>query len=64
MATFVSGLVVGITAVWQLPLVTLVVVPLIAVLGGVHTTTLAKLSSKRQEALSEAGNIAKHVKED
>ncbi|GMP61192.1 hypothetical protein CsSME_00023745 [Camellia sinensis var. sinensis] len=64
MATFVSGFVVGFTAVWQLALVTLAVVPLIVVIGGVHTTTLAKLSSKSQEALSEAGNIAEQVKED
>ncbi|KAI3472286.1 hypothetical protein Pfo_029801 [Paulownia fortunei] len=46
MATFVSGFVVGFTAVWQLALVTLAVVPLIA------------LSGKSQEALSQAGNIA------
>ncbi|CAL5422197.1 unnamed protein product [Camellia sinensis] len=64
MATFVSGFVVGFTTVWQLALVTLVVVPLIAIIRGVHTTTLAMLSSKSQEALSEAGNIAEQVKED
>ncbi|KAF7810279.1 ABC transporter F family member 4 [Senna tora] len=56
MATFVSGFVVGFTAVWQLALVTLAVVPMIAVIGGIHTTTLAKLSGKSQEALSQAGN--------
>lgn len=61
MATFVSGFVVGFTAVWQLALVTLAVVPLIAVIGGIHTTTLAKLSSKSQESLSQAGNIAEQV---
>ncbi|GMP84612.1 hypothetical protein CsSME_00038071 [Camellia sinensis var. sinensis] len=61
MATFVSGFVVGFTTVWQLALVTLTVVPLIAVIGGVHTTTLAKLSSKSQEALSEAGNITEQT---
>lgn len=61
MATFVSGFVVGFTAVWQLALVTLAVVPLIAVIGGIHTTTLAKLSSKSQDALSQAGNIAEQV---
>ncbi|KAK6147053.1 hypothetical protein DH2020_017965 [Rehmannia glutinosa] len=61
MATFVSGFVVGFTAVWQLALVTLAVVPLIAVIGGIHTTTLAKLSGKSQEALSEAGNIAEQT---
>ncbi|KAK3043063.1 hypothetical protein RJ639_002631 [Escallonia herrerae] len=61
MATFVSGFVVGFTAVWQLALVTLAVVPLIAVIGAIHATTLAKLSSKSQEALSQAGNIAEQT---
>lgn len=61
MATFVSGFVVGFTAVWQLALVTLAVVPMIAVIGGIHTTTLAKLSGKSQEALSQAGNIVEQV---
>ncbi|GER54296.1 ABC transporter B family member 1 [Striga asiatica] len=61
MATCVSGFVVGFTAVWQLSLVTLAVVPLIAVIGGIHTVTLAKLSSKSQEALSQAGNIAEQT---
>lgn len=62
MATFVSGFVVGFTAVWQLALVTLAVVPLIAVIGGIHTVTMSKLSGKSQEALSQAGNIAEQVK--
>ena len=62
MATFVSGFVVGFTAVWQLALVTLAVVPLIAVIGGIYTTTIAKLSAKSQEALSEAGNIVEQVR--
>ncbi|KAL5807361.1 hypothetical protein ACOSQ3_030252 [Xanthoceras sorbifolium] len=61
MATFVSGFVVGFTAVWQLALVTLAVVPLIAVIGGIHTTTLAKLSGKSQEALSQAGNTVEQT---
>lgn len=61
MATFVSGFVVGFTAVWQLALVTLAVVPLIAVIGAIHTTTLTKLSSKSQNALSQAGNVVEQV---
>ncbi|KAL3628479.1 Multidrug resistance protein 1 [Castilleja foliolosa] len=61
MATCVSGFVVGFSAVWQLALVTLAVVPLIAVIGGIHTVTLAKLSSKSQEALSQAGNISEQT---
>lgn len=62
MATFVSGFAVGFTAVWQLALVTLAVVPMIAVIGGIHTITLGKLSGKSQEALSQAGNIVEQVK--
>lgn len=42
MATFVSDFVVGFTAVW------LTVAPLITVIRGIHTATLAKLSSKSQ----------------
>ncbi|WOL00017.1 ABC transporter B family member 1 [Canna indica] len=63
MATFVSGFVVGFTAAWQLALVTLAVVPLIAVIAGVHTATLAKLSSKSQDALAQASNIAEQAME-
>ncbi|XP_057779440.1 ABC transporter B family member 1-like [Salvia miltiorrhiza] len=59
MATFLSGFVVGFSAVWQLALVTLAVVPLIVVIGAIHTITLAMFSSKSQEALSQAGNIDK-----
>lgn len=62
MATFVSGFVVGFTAVWQLALVTLAVVPLIAVIGGTLTATLAKLSAKSQDALSKAGNVVEQVR--
>ncbi|KAI5665259.1 hypothetical protein M9H77_24582 [Catharanthus roseus] len=61
MATFVSGFVVGFSAVWQLALVTLAVVPLIAIIGGIHAATLGKLSAKSQESLSQAGNIAEQT---
>ncbi|RZC77282.1 hypothetical protein C5167_001436 [Papaver somniferum] len=57
MATFVTGFIVGFTAVWQLALLTLGVVPVIALIGGIHTTTLSKFTSKSQESLSQAGNI-------
>ncbi|XP_010234205.1 ABC transporter B family member 1 [Brachypodium distachyon] len=61
MATFVSGFVVGFTAAWQLALVTLAVVPLIAVIGGLTAATMGKLSSRAQDALSEASNIAEQA---
>ncbi|GJN04300.1 hypothetical protein PR202_ga21839 [Eleusine coracana subsp. coracana] len=61
MATFVAGFVVGFTAAWKLALVTLAVVPLIAVIGGLSAAALAKLSSRSQDALSEASNIAEQA---
>lgn len=61
MATFVSGFVVGFTAVWQLALVTLAVVPLICVIGGIYTATLANLTAKSQDGLSQAGNTVEQV---
>ncbi|KAL6859205.1 hypothetical protein ACP4OV_018207 [Aristida adscensionis] len=61
MATFVAGFVVGFTAAWQLALVTLAVVPLIAVIGGLSAAALAKLSSRSQDALSSASNIAEQA---
>ncbi|KAL5717003.1 ABC-type xenobiotic transporter [Ranunculus cassubicifolius] len=60
-ATFVSGFVVGFTAVWQLALVTLAVAPIIAFIGGMHTVTLSKLSTRSQQALSQAGSIAEQT---
>ncbi|PIA29148.1 hypothetical protein AQUCO_06200022v1 [Aquilegia coerulea] len=61
MATFVSGFIVGFTAVWQLALVTLGVAPIIILIGGIHTTTLSKLTTRSQEAFSQAGNIAEQT---
>uniref|UniRef100_A0ACD5ZP59 Uncharacterized protein n=1 Tax=Avena sativa TaxID=4498 RepID=A0ACD5ZP59_AVESA len=61
MATFVAGFVVGFTAAWQLALVTLAVVPLIAVIGGLTAATMGKLSAKSQDALSNASNIAEQA---
>lgn len=61
MATFVAGFVVGFTAAWKLALVTLAVVPLIAVIGGLSAAALGKLSARSQEALSEASNIAEQA---
>ena len=51
MATYVSGFVVGFTVVWQLGLVTLAVVPLIAIIGGIHTTTLTSSLVKVKEVI-------------
>ncbi|KAI5431746.1 Multidrug resistance protein 1 [Lathyrus oleraceus] len=60
-AVMVQDVIIGCSAVWQLALVTLAVVPMIAVIGGIHTTTLAKLSGKSQEDLSQDGNIVEQT---
>ena len=56
-----KSLSVGFITVWKLALLTLTMVPLIALFGAVHTITLTKLSSKSQDAYSKAGNIAEQV---
>ncbi|KAF5737527.1 ABC transporter family protein [Tripterygium wilfordii] len=61
MATFVSGFLVGFTAVWQLALITLAVVPFIGLIGAVHGITLGKFSGRSQEALSRAGNVVEQT---
>ena len=61
MATFVAGFVVGFITMWKLALLTLAVVPMIALFGAVHTVTLTKLFSKSRDAYSEAGNISVQV---
>ncbi|CAL5000394.1 unnamed protein product [Urochloa decumbens] len=61
MATFVAGFVVGFTAAWQLALVTLAVVPLIALIGGLSAAALSKLSARSQDALSAASGIAEQA---
>ena len=56
-----KSLSVGFIIVSKLALLTLVVVTLIALFGAVHSITLTKLSSKSQDAYSEAGNIVEQV---
>ncbi|CAH9113878.1 unnamed protein product [Cuscuta epithymum] len=61
MATFVSGFAVGFTAVWQLALATLAVVPLIVVVAAVCSMKSEDLSQKSQLAMSEAGNTVEQT---
>jgi hypothetical protein len=61
MARFVSGFAVGFTSVWQLTLVTLAVVPLIALAGGSYAVVMIGLTSRSQKAYSKAGEISEEV---
>lgn len=46
---------------WQLTLLTLAVVPLIAIAGGAYTVTMSTLSEKGEAAYAEAGKVAEEV---
>jgi ABC-type multidrug transport system fused ATPase/permease subunit len=58
---FLVGFIVGFLSVWQLTLVTLAVVPLIAIAGGTYAAVISTLSTKGEAAYAEAGKIAEEV---
>lgn len=58
---FIAGFAIGFFSVWQLTLLTLGVVPLIAVAGGAYTVTMSTLSEKGELAYAEAGKVAEEV---
>ena len=61
MARFIAGFAVGFSSVWQLTLVTLAVVPLMAAAGGTYAAIMIGLTAKSQKAYAEAGKIAEEV---
>ncbi|XAR61640.1 Xenobiotic-transporting ATPase [Bertholletia excelsa] len=61
LAQFVVGFAIGFTSVWQLTLLTLAVVPLIAVAGGTYAVIMSSLSEKGEAAYAEAGKVAEEV---
>ncbi|KAL6207565.1 hypothetical protein ACLB2K_018522 [Fragaria x ananassa] len=58
LSQFVVGFAIGFTSVWQLTLLTLAVVPLIAIAGGAYTIIMSTLSDKGEAAYAEAGKVA------
>lgn len=61
MARFIAGFAVGFTSVWQLTLLTLAVVPLMALAGGTYAAVMIGLTGKSQKAYANAGRIAEEV---
>ncbi|CAM6101081.1 unnamed protein product [Calypogeia fissa] len=57
-STFVAGFIVGFTNEWRIALVTVAIVPLIAISGGFYAYSLTTSSSRAAGAYSEAGSIA------
>ncbi|KAJ6336332.1 hypothetical protein OIU78_012850 [Salix suchowensis] len=61
LSQFFIGFVIGFKSVWQLTLLTLAVVPLMAVAGGTYTIIMSTLSEKGEAAYAEAGKVADEV---
>ncbi|KAL3514789.1 hypothetical protein ACH5RR_027506 [Cinchona calisaya] len=62
LSQFLVGFAIGFISVWQLTLLTLAVVPLIAIAGGAYTLIMSTFSQKGEAAYAEAGKIAEERK--
>ncbi|PIA57360.1 hypothetical protein AQUCO_00600234v1 [Aquilegia coerulea] len=61
LAQCLSGFAVGFTSVWQLTLLTVAVVPFIALVGGAYAIIMSGLSKKGEAASAAAGKVAEEV---
>lgn len=61
LSQFIFGFAIGFISVWKLTLLTLAVVPLIAIAGGAYTIIMSTLSEKGEAAYAEAGKVAEEV---
>lgn len=58
---FISGFIIGFVRVWQISLVTLSIVPLIALAGGLYAYVTVGLIAKVRKSYVRAGEIAEEV---
>ncbi|KAK1307181.1 ABC transporter B family member 2 [Acorus calamus] len=61
MSRFVAGFAIGFARVWQISLVTLSIVPLIAIAGGVYAYIAIGLMARVRKSYVKAGEIAEEV---
>ncbi|XP_055960362.1 ABC transporter B family member 13-like isoform X2 [Mercurialis annua] len=61
LSQFTVGFAIGFAYVWQLTLLTLAVVPLIALAGGAYTIIMSTLSKKGEAAYAEAAKVAEEA---
>ena len=61
MVTFVAGLIVGLVKGWQLTLVILACIPLLAATAGLMVSSIMKFSAREAKAYSRAGGIAQEL---
>jgi len=59
---FIVGFTIGFVRVWQISLVTLAIVPLIALAGGLYAYVTIGLIGKVRKAYVRAGEIAEEVR--
>lgn len=60
-STFIVGFIIGFSKIWELTLVILAVVPLIAACGATYAIVLTGLTSKGAAAYAEAGGVAEQA---
>ena len=58
---FIAGFAIGFLRVWQISLVTLSIVPLIAIAGGVYAYVATGLIARVRKSYIKAGEIAEEV---
>lgn len=58
---FIVGFAIGFTSVWKLTLLTLAIVPLVAIAGGAYTIIMSTLSEKGEASYAQAGKTAEEV---
>ena len=58
---FIAGFAIGFTSVWQISLVTLAIVPLIALAGGFYAFVAIGLISRVRKSYIKAGQVAEEV---
>lgn len=58
---FITGFIIGFMRVWQISLVTLSIVPLIAIAGGVYAFVATGLIARVRKSYVSAGEIAQEV---
>lgn len=59
---FVAGFAIGFIRVWQISLVTLSIVPLIAIAGGIYAYVATGLIARVRKSYVKAGEIAEEVR--
>lgn len=61
MSRFIVGFAIGFTCIWQITLVTISVVPLIAITGGIYAHIASGFMAEVKKSYAKAGEIAKEV---